>query len=459
LQPLQPDPGLQKVSISTSNDIVRLLARAGVQASESPHARDDAGGDSELRVAGTVDRIGGKYVVEAQILDRRSGVVLWSDHFEEGPNASGVLPEEIASAVAFILHCALDDRKAARQPLSTTAFGLYVNACAGVGVHAPERMLAVTRRLVKAAPKFAGAHAMHGIAAGLAANDGDRTPAETAALRAEGMSAARKALELDPHSAKAYVASELNQDPGDLVARERDLTRALEIDPDLPPPRVRYVQLLQEVGRFKEALQLVERTAQTGDPRASSVDPLLPLVLAAMGDLAGAHARLDAMEAQTPLGMRGARWTIAVWWDDPATALPKVRALGPDAGTDKLSCIERFLSELPRRKAARLRGLPPGCETLDLTSRIRMLGREGDVEGAFAAMPQRLPPEGIATAFLFYPEMKALRADPRFMALAARLGLVDYWRTTGHWPDFCSEPGLPYDCKVEAAKAAGARHG
>jgi hypothetical protein len=41
------------------------------------------------------------------------------------------------------------------------------------------------------------------------------------------------------------------------------------------------------------------------------------------------------------------------------------------------------------------------------------------------------------------------------MPLMKKLGLVDYWRTSGHWPDFCSEPGLPYDCKVEAAKFAG----
>ena len=38
------------------------------------------------------------------------------------------------------------------------------------------------------------------------------------------------------------------------------------------------------------------------------------------------------------------------------------------------------------------------------------------------------------------------------MPLAARFGLVDYWRTTGAWPDYCRDPDLPYDCKVEAAK-------
>jgi hypothetical protein len=32
--------------------------------------------------------------------------------------------------------------------------------------------------------------------------------------------------------------------------------------------------------------------------------------------------------------------------------------------------------------------------------------------------------------------------------------LLDYWRASGKWPDFCFEPDLPYDCKAEAAKLA-----
>jgi hypothetical protein len=42
--------------------------------------------------------------------------------------------------------------------------------------------------------------------------------------------------------------------------------------------------------------------------------------------------------------------------------------------------------------------------------------------------------------------------DAPFMALAKRLGLVDLGVKSGHWPDFCRDPRLPYDCKAEAAK-------
>ena len=26
-----------------------------------------------------------------------------------------------------------------------------------------------------------------------------------------------------------------------------------------------------------------------------------------------------------------------------------------------------------------------------------------------------------------------------------------YWRSSGHWPDYCSEAGWPYNCKAVAA--------
>ena len=40
------------------------------------------------------------------------------------------------------------------------------------------------------------------------------------------------------------------------------------------------------------------------------------------------------------------------------------------------------------------------------------------------------------TAFLFYPSTANMRADPRFNALAERLGLARYWRESGSQPDY-----------------------
>ena len=54
---------------------------------------------------------------------------------------------------------------------------------------------------------------------------------------------------------------------------------------------------------------------------------------------------------------------------------------------------------------------------------------------------------------LFSPYAAAFRKDPRFMKLAARLGLVAVWQAT-KWPDFCAPATAPFDCRATAAMAA-----
>jgi hypothetical protein len=54
------------------------------------------------------------------------------------------------------------------------------------------------------------------------------------------------------------------------------------------------------------------------------------------------------------------------------------------------------------------------------------------------------------THLLFPAAYTKLRADPRFVKLCARLGLVEYWLATQNWPD-CAEV-VPYDFKAECEK-------
>ncbi len=53
---------------------------------------------------------------------------------------------------------------------------------------------------------------------------------------------------------------------------------------------------------------------------------------------------------------------------------------------------------------------------------------------------------------MFQATMPELRNDSRFPALCARLGLVEFWITSGKWPDCAGE--VPYDfcAGCEAAK-------
>jgi hypothetical protein len=60
--------------------------------------------------------------------------------------------------------------------------------------------------------------------------------------------------------------------------------------------------------------------------------------------------------------------------------------------------------------------------------------------------------EDFVTDVIFRPPLRDLRRDPRFMLVTKRLGLLDYWKSSGKWPDFCFEADMPYDCEREAAK-------
>jgi hypothetical protein len=56
---------------------------------------------------------------------------------------------------------------------------------------------------------------------------------------------------------------------------------------------------------------------------------------------------------------------------------------------------------------------------------------------------------------LFWQPNSALRSDPRFAKVCAHLGLVDYWRESGRWPDCADE--VPYDFKAECEKVHDVR--
>ena len=51
---------------------------------------------------------------------------------------------------------------------------------------------------------------------------------------------------------------------------------------------------------------------------------------------------------------------------------------------------------------------------------------------------------------IFSTRLSAFRADPRFVKLCARLGLVEYWLARQKWPDCVDE--VPYDFRAECEK-------
>jgi hypothetical protein len=75
-----------------------------------------------------------------------------------------------------------------------------------------------------------------------------------------------------------------------------------------------------------------------------------------------------------------------------------------------------------------------------------------DTADGFSGLSDRFA--GDDRRYLFDPATASLRRDTRFWPIAAKLGLVDYWRARDVWPDFCADATLPYDCRAEAHRVA-----
>ena len=122
---------------------------------------------------------------------------------------------------------------------------------------------------------------------------------------------------------------------------------------------------------------------------------------------------------------------------------------------------EAFLAAMKNRSPAAIAKVrhiaaaaPPGPNPRksDAIQRLSMLGLVDDAFAAADTYSPGMPMTGADSEFLFFTSTAAMRHDPHFIKLAAKYGLINYWRTSSHWPDYCAEPGLPYDCKAEADK-------
>ena len=58
--------------------------------------------------------------------------------------------------------------------------------------------------------------------------------------------------------------------------------------------------------------------------------------------------------------------------------------------------------------------------------------------------------------FLFTPVTRNMRQDPGFVGLAARMGLIKYWRETGKRPDFCTDQASRSECSPQLLAALNA---
>lgn len=429
-----------------------------------------------LRLVGSGDQAGGKAdlifevsgmtngrVTEANLvlLARQDRSVLWSKDFSQPADKLADLEQQLAFTTGQVLDCALEGQSAEGRQLPLNTFKLYLNGCAILADAYrvdPKRVIPIFSQVVAEAPKFASGWGKLLLAEAQFINVEiiffDRRPA----IPIEQQIA--EARKLDAELPEAYVAEFLTLPISAFDERLRLIERASARHPDNPDILALRAEALLTVGRQNEAIDAARRAYEL-DPLTPGLGNNLIQTLAYAGRTEMAAEELKRAEQLWPgtLTLRDARFRFHLRYGDPREALRIVRSEGISREFEEflVARIDPTPANIERAiNSVRRRGTTSSKAVNDLAQLLVQFGR-GDEAYDLIMGWKRTDQAGAMAGMLFRPTMRTFRSDPRFIKVAAHLGLLAHWQNSGKWPDFCSEPDLPYDCKAEAAKLSAAR--
>ena len=293
--------------------------------------------------------------------------------------------------------------------------------------------------------------------------DDVKTPDVRNALE-EAEHAAAVALSIDPSEPHAQLARMVMEGSTlDLSTTEDRVRRILAAHPDNIHAMRQLWNLLQCVGRSREALALVERALQVKPLAPGNHYPRAQL-LWITGRTAEADRVIDKAMGYWPTHrfVRFARFTIWAFTNRPRAALAMIEKpeTAPQNYTPEAIALWRVsLPALDQPTpasiaTARRANLDAVQKDLRLTSQATMvMSALGEIDTAFeianaffavggpseSRRGAKLPVKSTAWRFapwLFIPPIAPMRADPRFQSLVEGIGLADYWADRKVRPDY-----------------------
>lgn len=173
---------------------------------------------------GSVQRMGERIRVTAQLIDASSGFHLWSNRFDREAKDLFAVQDEIAQAIAGALKLKLErapEQSARSGTENVQSHDAYLKALEAHQQNDLPQALALIDRAIALDPKFAAAYARKAqILSGLAFGSASRAASEQ--YVAQGELAAKRAVELDGGLAEAHAAL------GEIARRRGDVAKAVE---------------------------------------------------------------------------------------------------------------------------------------------------------------------------------------------------------------------------------------
>ena len=394
------------------------------------------------------------------LFDGKDHSLLWSKDFEQPSGKLADLKQQVAYTSGQVLACAREGLSPRRQRLNQQTLKLYLQGCAAYTDKTADNLhtlVPLFRQLTRTAPDFAGGWAKLLLVESEFTRM-DYVPESTGIVAPLPVHIAT-ARKLDPNMPEAFLAEAYLLPDMAFERRISLLERAVKVAPDNAAALNALSDNLLLVGRMNDGVAQAQRAVQANPLSPTARDSLIAALTYA-GKADAARAELEKAEQLWPgtSSVVNARYRINLRYGEPSEAMRLIRS--GEVSTSETPYIDSFVE-------ARIHPTPANIDRAITEARsfydrqpttiyhlIQVLGTFGREEELFPILLNWSHPDRVSyvTDALFRPALRKAHHDPRMMAIAKRLGLLDYWRKTGNWPDFCFEPNLPYDCKKEAVK-------
>ncbi len=404
---------------------------------------------------GSVRKSGNRVRITAQLVKARDGYHLWSETFDRDLDDIFAIQDETAKAVAKALSIALGVGEASLGAGGTRNFQAYDAFLAARALRYREgrenyiSAIEQYERTVRLDPEFASAWAELAFTNYVAAHS--FLSERAGELLSEYENAVARAVAIAPDSVAGLRAAAMGLwgRNRDYRSAERYLKRACELAPADAAANNETGVVLLALGRPREALDYLERQFKS-EPLSVQAARMLAHTYEISGDLDRAleQYRLAATLPGEHLLVYGPMMALAMAMGNHglikelSAKLLAMRTISPQLGS--FTRTMAGLLDSPAAAVAELRRVShdPASSFPLMHMVIPVYAAYfGDHELALEVFLAARRDFAFAPMVLWRPIHAPMRRLPGFKTLVRELGLVNYWRASGNWGEFCRPIG------------------
>ncbi len=219
----------------------------------------------EAVLSGRIGKRRNEVTVDVELMDTRSGAVLWSRDYARAEAQLLNLEEMLGRDLSSYLRPGIRESAAKAQPSDSEAYSLYLKGRYHFERRSLDDMNAAARLFQQATEKDPGLAIAHAGLADTYAVMADLGLQAPATMRRQARAAARRAIELDPTIAEAQTSYAVTTALGEYewAEAERAFRRAIDLQPDYALAHSWLaVTVLAPMGRQDEALIEINRAIE-----------------------------------------------------------------------------------------------------------------------------------------------------------------------------------------------------